>query len=95
MSAAFKGYLQYRNVFIGDENKDFTISYNKVYKFYDIELFEIAGNRGDPAGHIEKAIAVLREDGAEVDVKYTLRWEDGTKINGKRLWVEVKTNRVP
>ena len=88
MKDAFKGYLQYRNVFIGEHRTDFTISYNNVYGFYDISMFEIAENRDSPAGHIEQTIAVLKEDGAAVEVQgETWRWEGEERIRGKRIWI--------
>jgi hypothetical protein len=89
MGNAFAGYLQYRDVWIGKEGRDFTISYNDFHKFYDISLFRIPEN-GDPARHIDEAIAVLQSDGTVIDhIGHTWRWVDQKQIVGKRIWVKV------
>lgn len=88
MGAAFSGYLRYRGVFIGKEQIDFTISYNEVYDFYDISMFEIVGNIGNPSAHINEAIAVLKNDGACIEViGTTWRWEGEKQVYGKRIWI--------
>lgn len=88
IGAAIKGYLQYRNIFIGTEMRDFTVTFNHCYDFYDIHMYAIAGNYGNPTKHINETISVLREDGVKVRVLDTFRWDNGTRREGKRLWVE-------
>ena len=87
MGAAFSGYLRYRGLFIGKEQIDFTISYNEVYDFYDISMFEIVGNIGNPSAHIDEAIAVLQSDDVEFTVQTTWRWEGEKQVYGKRIWI--------
>jgi hypothetical protein len=97
MGNALRGYLEYRNVFIGKENVDFTINFNSFHGGYDISLFEIPAN-GNPSRHIDEAIAALKEDGTNVkQISYTWKWIDQKQIKGKRLWIEAvsDTNSSP
>jgi hypothetical protein len=88
IGSALKGYLQYRNIFIGNQPIDFDISYNDLYHFYDISLFEISGNIGCPGEHIEETIKILVDDGWNVNISSTWRWEGKKQIKGKRLWIK-------
>ncbi len=98
---ALKGYLMYRNIFIGTERVDFKIEYNPLYHFYDISLFEHEGGpgRGDETyrrKHIDEAIKVLQDDGAIItNIGSTLRWKDEVKLTGKRFWIQsIEENNV-
>lgn len=88
LGAAFKGYLQYHDVFIGDEGIDFTIAWNPVYGFYDISLFEIPGNRSGRAEHIAAALSILRAEADVEQVLETWRWNGPVQIRGKRIWIK-------
>jgi len=85
----FKAYLNYHDVWIGEEQIDFTITYNEVHKFYDVSLFHIRGDN-EKAPHIEKAIRILKENGALIrHEESTWRWENRVKIKGKRFWIQI------
>jgi hypothetical protein len=90
---AWFGFL---NIYMGECRTDFEITYNDFYHFYDLQLYEIPGNFGDPQGHWDPVIAWLRGQGYDVTVTYDVwRWErdqgqEPKMIRGVRLWIKPK-----
>lgn len=82
-------WLWMNNVYIGKKGTDFALDYNDFHNFYDLHLFEIPGNVGNPKGHWEKTIEFLENDGYEVKVSYD-SWRNTPegKIDGVRLWIK-------
>lgn len=96
MGALFYAWLWFNRIDIGVEGIDFRIDYNEVHHFYDLELFHIPGNQGDPGGHIPRVIAFLEFQGYQLKTSdSTWRWEGlasgkKKKIPGTRLFITPK-----
>lgn len=91
LSDLFEAYLGFHGIIIGEHKLDWTITYNDFYKFYDVCLFEIPDNNEGSADHIKETITFLRNAGLKIKVSLDFRHDDdGTRINGKRIWIYVK-----
>lgn len=92
----FNAWLWYNNIFIGEYRRDWELSYNDFYHFYDLSLFEIKGNYGDArCYHFKQVEDFFNREGYCVEnLGYTWRWEDTDKgkkrIDGVRIWIYPK-----
>lgn len=96
----FRQWLCYNDIWVGE--KDFSLDFNYVYNFYDLELFEILGN-GDPRKHFQKAIDFFKKEGYTIKVDHTWRWEKVNSsegcinnekyIDGIRIWIYAKKEK--
>jgi hypothetical protein len=91
----FSNWLWYNNIFIGEYRRDWELSYNDFYHFYDLSLFEIKGNYGDSKRyHFKQVEDFFKQEGYSVEnCGHTYRWEDvedgkeRKQRPGIRLWI--------
>jgi hypothetical protein len=88
----FLAWMRHNNIHIGHANLDFRITFNNFYKCYDIHLFALAGNVGNPEAHWDKVYKLLESEGYDIERTYDT-WRSaypGTQVRGVRLWVKAK-----
>lgn len=80
-------------IYIGKrDQKEFDITWNSVYNFWNITLFPIPGNRGNPTQQYEKFEEWLKENKYKYKVwkNGSWKWENHVCIYGINFWVYPK-----
>lgn len=91
-SNLFEAYCWYNGISIGHIYRDWEISYNNFYHFYDIHLFPTKGKY--PTAHWQKVIDLFNFEGYETRVESTFRWDtvkdEKVMTKGIRIWIYTK-----
>lgn len=85
--------LLYDNIFIGESNrnhKEFTIDWNDVYHHWDISLFPILGNAGNPTKQFKQFEEWLDKNGYRYDKSKTFTWFNHECYDGVRFFIYPK-----
>ncbi len=86
-------WLAYNQIHVGTKGKDFRVSYNDFYHFYDIEMFELRGNTNRDR-HIYEVEDFFNNKCYKTSKTHTWRWEGDVNIPGQRIWVYAR-DEVP
>ena len=85
-------YCEYHNIYIGEENLDFTIHWNNFHKVFIFSLMNIEGNKNG-SDHFEKVVELLSRDHKVGFASTTWRWDH--KVTPAKYIPGVQYNMLP
>ena len=87
-----KAWLAYYKIYIGDNPKNYRVSWNSLYRFYSISLFEMPHSGGIEVEHLEAVPKFLTQQGYHIRVSGTWHWDDTTtphtRLGGVEIYIE-------
>lgn len=91
----FYHWFWVNDIFIGERGRDFRVTYNDFYRFYKLELFEIAGNHKNCRSHWDEVHAYLKINGYRIKgFDNTWRWEGKKMIRGISIAIYVNKDHA-